>query len=99
MNNVKDYTFTKHATERILDMALDPREVQLALQSPDEVKQCTKYPACDLYDHGRITLSVDRSMKQVVTVLWRTQRGWAKDINGRGGYGSRKEVRRLARTR
>lgn len=92
MSSVKDYTFTKHATERMLDMQLDPREVQSALESPESVTPCVKYPACDLYDYGRITLSVDRAVKEVVTVLWRTREAWVKDIEGHGAYRGRSEV-------
>lgn len=92
MTAVQDFTFTRHATERMLDMALEPNEIQRALLSPDEVKPSHKYPACDLYNSGRITLSVDRSMREVVTVLWRTREGWLKDIEGVGAYGGRSEV-------
>ncbi len=99
MNDIKEFSLSRHATARILDMQIQPREVQLALRSPERVVQCSRYPQCDLYDHGRITLSVDRSTLKVATVLWRRSRDWVKDIEGRGAYGSRKEARRCVRSR
>lgn len=93
-NDIKEFSFSRHATARILDMQLDAREVRLTLQSPEAVVQSTKYPQCDMYRRGRITISVERASKHVATVLWTSDRDWVKDIEGKGSYGTRQKALR-----
>lgn len=75
-------TFTRHATERILDMALEPEEVRAALLDPEHQWPSPSYPGFTLMRSGRVTLSTtveaDGTLK-VVTVLWATQEAWLQD--------------------
>lgn len=97
---ISDFTFTKHALERILDMQVDAETVRAALLEPEYVHPSPTYRHTDLYDYQDITLSVDRAVREVITVLWRWQEGWESDL-ARGGYHRRsvdggKNLRRKA---
>lgn len=74
--------FTRHATERILDMALDPEEVRAAILDPEHEWPSPSYPGCTLMRAGRIALSTkveaDGALK-VITVLWSSQEAWLQD--------------------
>lgn len=82
---ISDFTFTRHALDRILDMQVDAETVRGALLGPEYVHPSPSYPHTDLYDYQDITLSVDRAMREVITVLWRWQEGWEADL-ARGEY-------------
>lgn len=86
---ITDFTIAWHASQRVLDMQLEPHEVVECLENPVSIKPCVKYPDMDLYSSGRITCSVARDSKTLVTVLWRFPDGWRQDILERGQYGGR----------
>lgn len=86
---ISDFTITWHASQRVLDMGLEPHEVVQCLENPTSVEPCVKYPNFDLYSSGRITCSVARDTKNLATVLWRFPDGWRQDIVERGQYEGR----------
>lgn len=73
--------FTRHATERTLDMALDPEEVRAAILAPEKVWPSPSYQGMTLRQAGRVTLSTREQdgVLVIVTVLWATQEAWQAD--------------------
>lgn len=91
--SVGGVVFSHHATERALDMAVDPLELQAALFSPDCVEFSSKHQSWNFVS-GRVCCGVaegEGGVFVVVTVLWRSREGWRRDLS-RGVYGGR-EVR------
>ena len=74
------FTFSKHAIERALDMAVDPAVIRECLLRPEVIKKSTRYPQCDLYMLRDITCSVARDCNLVATIMWRTDEAWRKDL-------------------
>lgn len=73
--------FTRHATQRILDMALTPDEVRDAITSPTKVTHSKTYD-CTNRTAGRVTLATRRDeddVLHIVTALWATQQDWEID--------------------
>lgn len=75
-----EFTISKHATARILDMGIEPAVIRQALIAPEKVRPCRKYPEFILHDLGEVTLSIHKRDKCVATVLWRTSELWQKDL-------------------
>lgn len=75
--------FSRHALDRILDMAVDEWEVQAALVSPRYVRPSPKDPELTCYQKGRIVLITatdEHDVLTVVTVFWSTAKLWAADF-------------------
>lgn len=85
---VSDFTFTKHALERILDMDLPPDEVRRCLELPRDVEETHAGDNRSMFFGERITCVVSNETNEVVTVLWRTPKYWQEDLS-RGEYGGR----------
>ena len=85
---IADFTFTKHALERILDMDLAPDEVRKCLEFPWRVHPSVQDEGRSLYYGDRITCVVRDDTLLVVTVVWRTDEAWKTDIE-LGEYGGR----------
>lgn len=91
--SASNVVFSRHATERALDMAVDSLELQAALFKPDSVDFSAKHGSWNFVS-GRLCCGVaqgDDDVFVVVTVLWRSREDWRKDL-GRGLYGGR-EIR------
>lgn len=85
---LNEFTFSKHALERILDMDVPPSEVRRCLENPVEVGMSHRGDGRLLYFGDRITCIVNEDTLLVVTVVWRTLDYWKKDLR-RGEYGGR----------
>lgn len=73
--------FTRHATQRILDMALTPEEVRDAIVSPTKMTRSETYD-CTNRTAGRVTLATYRDeadVLHIITALWATQQDWEID--------------------
>ena len=87
--DINDFTISKHAQERILDMALEPKEVVDCLTRPSEVIPSERYRHTDMYLKGRVVCCVARDNLTVLTVMWRNDRYWHRDIKRFGEYEGR----------
>lgn len=88
--------FTKHALERIGEMAITPEEIRAALLTPEEVIPSRKYEGCFNRRFGRVTLgtAIDADGVMVVTtVVWSTTKDWQADLETYGPYDGREEAR------
>jgi hypothetical protein len=75
---ISDWTFSKHALSRAVDMAVDPHELTACIIKPEVIYDQETNPA--YFGHkvrvaGRLALVVDPNDKHVVTVLWRSEEG------------------------
>ena len=74
--------FTSHATERAVEMGIDPLDVVMTLACPDGTRvpgPRSKYHGTgrEFYDYGDYTAVVEPGEKLVVvTFLWRYAKGW-----------------------
>lgn len=82
-----DFTMTRHAVSRALDMGIDANEIAECLLRPEMVKPSKSYANTKNYDHGRITLAI-RDDHAVVTILWRGAKNWEADL-ANGEYAGR----------
>lgn len=74
--------FTRHATQRILDMALTPDEVRDVIVSPVKMTNSPTYAGCVNRTAGRVTLATRRDADDVlhiITALWATRQDWEID--------------------
>jgi hypothetical protein len=85
---IKDFTLSKHAIERILDMGIDPSMIRECLTNPTTVQPSRLNPGHQNLRRGQITCGVAPD-NTVVTVVWSKQSGWRKDLLDRGSYGGR----------
>lgn len=71
--SVDGWTFSVHALERCLDMALDATEIRECLANPETITPSgPKYaPDTRVYARGRFALAVAPDAKCVITALWR----------------------------
>ena len=74
---------SRHATERIQDMALDPQEIVGALTAPENVVPSSTYPGAMNRRFGRLTLAtkLDGDVLVVVTAVWSSQADWTRDFD------------------
>lgn len=73
ISDLDGWSFSIHAMERALDMALDGEEIKAALTRPDVVNPGT-HPHQRFHLRGRISLLLDMDNKRIVTILWSAQR-------------------------
>jgi hypothetical protein len=68
-----DWTFTRHALERALDMALDAYQIKVLLERPQVTQPSgANYPdGYEVWAHTRIAAVVIPVDRVVVTFLWR----------------------------
>lgn len=74
--------FTRHATQRILDMALTPEEVRDVIVSPVKMSASPTYAGCTNRTAGRVTLATRRDeddVLHIITALWATRQDWEID--------------------
>lgn len=89
------FTFTRHATTRLLDMAVEPAEIQRVLTRgryrPHGTERDREYLTI-----GRLTLVVtipdEQGCRGVVTALWSSQHDWRCDQT-KGSYKGRSDIR------
>lgn len=74
---ISEWTFSRHATDRALDMALDADELRLALTHPDYTRDAPltkpEYEGCKIHIRGRLSVVVNPALKRVITVIWYKQ--------------------------
>jgi hypothetical protein len=68
---IKDWTVTRHAIDRALDMAVTGESIRKAVLEPEGTWQGAD-PNRELRWHGRVCVAVDKTRKSVVTVMWNT---------------------------
>jgi hypothetical protein len=84
---IEQFTITRHAQARILDMGVEPFVIRECLLRPERIRPQNAYPGRKCFDYGDITCVLDGT--DVITVLWRTPELWEKDIAERGEYNGR----------
>lgn len=72
-------TLTRHAATRLVDMGATPREVKLALTSPEHVRPHGTERDREYWRRGRLELVVDVTSATVITALWSTRKHWSHD--------------------
>lgn len=82
--NGQRFRFTKHATDRALDMAVGAEELLSALRKPRTVVDSKAHPGTSYWTRGRVTLGVaydlrDPDVISIVTVLWSSAANWDID--------------------
>lgn len=74
---ISEWTFSRHAVERALDMALDADELRLALIHPEYTRHAPltkpEYEGCRIHIRGRLSVVVDPASRVVITVIWYKQ--------------------------
>lgn len=76
MDGIGDWTLSRHAIERALEMAVDPEEIREALECPDEEPYPSdSYPGKHHLRSGRLMLAVNLDDKTVITIGWNTWDG------------------------
>lgn len=75
--NADEWTFSHHALSRAVDMALGPEEVRAAIESNNRPLPHGSRPGVHYLHTERITLTVNLSTREVITIQWNT-------FNGRG---------------
>jgi hypothetical protein len=71
----EDWTWTHHALQRAVEMALDAEELRRALEQRTRPLPSRRYPGCHLIYTARIVLAVNLDDRAVITVLWNTWNG------------------------
>jgi hypothetical protein len=87
---IDGFRFSKHALSRALDMLLDPKEIVKCLERPVHVEPSRKVPGTDLYFRDRLAITVERDTGVVVTILWRTDSHWRRDLSDKPAYNGRR---------
>lgn len=82
------FTLSKHAIERALEMGVDGDEIRDAYDNPDEIFWSNKYQMYG-YTRGRITLSISEERSCIVTILWASEHAWRADYARGGELGNR----------
>lgn len=83
---IGDFTLTRHAIDRALDMGVDGAEIRRCLENPDKIRDSFHHEGQN-YSAGRITCGVKGD--HVITIVWSTNRGWAKDCLKLPAYAGR----------
>lgn len=76
--------FTHHAIDRILDMAVEDKEVIAALTRPKYVRPAPKDPTVTCMQKSRIVLFTatdDKGVLVVITVMWSNASLWGQDFD------------------
>jgi hypothetical protein len=74
-----DFTITKHAMKRALDMCIDGEEIRAAMLNPRDVVKAG--PGKHYLTRGRITclVSTDGPIPTVISILWARMADWVRD--------------------
>ena len=88
--DVGNYTISRHALERILDMNIPGEEVKQCLEFPLRIADSNRGDGRTLYYGKRITCVVQNHNLSVVTVLWKTLHDWNVDLST-GEYSDRRK--------
>ena len=70
-----EWSFSKHALRRAVDMALDPEEIRTALEHPTRPLPNPPNPQCHLIHTERLVFVVELKRRRVVTILRNTWDG------------------------
>ncbi|MFH8626214.1 hypothetical protein ACH4A8_30765 [Streptomyces vietnamensis] len=77
MANISELSFSSHAVQRALDMALDADELRLTLTRPEHVRPSPmtrpEYAGQKIHIRGRVAAAVNPTTKTVITVMWYEQ--------------------------
>jgi hypothetical protein len=73
--SIDDFTMSRHAIQRAVDMALNSHEIKRTLLSPNFIVDSNSYPGCQNYVGDRIVASVATDRKIVTTIVWRGHHG------------------------
>lgn len=73
--------FTRHAVDRLLDMAVTPEQITACLAPEAKTWPSKSHPGFTLHDAGDLTLStrVEDDVLIVATALWTTREAWEAD--------------------
>lgn len=84
--SLNEWTFTRHALSRAVDMALDADELRAALAADVRpLPSPERYPGRHMIHTERIILCVDLERRIVHTVIWNTWDGRTWRALGRNG--------------
>lgn len=78
-----DWTFSRHALSRAVDMALDAEEIRAALENPTRPLPSLKYPGAHLIHSDRLVFAVYLEPRYVITIIWNTFDGKRSYKHGR----------------
>lgn len=67
-----DWTFSRHALTRAVEMALDADEIRAALENPTRPIPSMGYPGASLLHTKRLVLAVYLEKRFVITIGWNT---------------------------
>lgn len=91
LDDGREVAFSRHALERLLEMAMPAPHIYLTLTSPEEVVDAKSYAGAQNFRRGDLTLGVvteDDGCLVVVTALYSTRTGWERaEREGRLGDG------------
>jgi hypothetical protein len=65
-----EFTASRHALSRALDMALDADEIALCLESPQRILRSGVKEDCIVYIRDRLAIPVNEETNVIVTFLW-----------------------------
>lgn len=74
MGDIREWKFSVHAVDRALDMALSAEELRRAILQPE----ITRRAAAEhqrIHTGGRISVVLDVTVREVITILWKSRRG------------------------
>jgi hypothetical protein len=83
------FTFSHHALQRALDMQVDGDTLRKVLTRPHYIIKCRDNARYDYFSRGDVTCMVDSLSGLVITVLWRTEKAWRKDLKNKPAYAGR----------
>ncbi|WPH57714.1 hypothetical protein [Mycobacterium phage WXIN] len=86
MTDLAEFTMSRHALRRALEMGVDPSEIRQCLIAPETMMRSKTHPGRN-YRAGRIACGVVDNV--VTTVVWSSSEGWRQDIETAGIYGGR----------
>lgn len=74
---------SRHANNRILDMAIDPEDIIGAIATPERVVDSSAHPGCVNRRFGAVTLgcTTDEGVLVVLTAVWSSDELWQKDFD------------------
>jgi hypothetical protein len=74
---------SRHANNRILDMAIDPEDIVGAIATPERVVDSSAHPGCVNRRFGAVTLgcTTDSGVLVVLTAVWSSDELWQKDFD------------------
>lgn len=90
LDDGRQYAFTNHALERLVEMELPAHHAYLTLSNPDDIVESRTHAGAHNYRRGDLTLGVvvEDGCLVVITALYSNGRAWAlAEKEGRLGAG------------